>query len=177
MDIKKVLLVVAHKGYQPIEYGEPKRLFNGAEFDVVTASDQSGAAIGNDGSFADVQLTTGEVAVSDYEGIIFIGGPGALEHLDNETSYSIIRSAADKKIPLGAICVSPRILARAGVLENKRATGWDGDGELGAIFQEHGVIYAKNDVVVDGRIVTASGPQVAEEFGRQMLVLMQKGKE
>jgi len=176
MNIKKVLLVVAHEGFQHIEYGEPKRLLQGAGFDVMTASNKSGPATGDDESVTDVHCTLDEVKVGDYEGIFFIGGPGAMEHLDNEKSYTIARNAVEAHVPLGAICVSTRILAKSGVLKGHQATGWDGDGELLPLYQQHGVNYVKSDVVIDDAIVTAVGPNAAEEFGREILKLLQDNK-
>ena len=35
---------------------------------------------------------------------------------------------------VGAICYSPRILAKAGILKDKKATGWNDDHELEATF-------------------------------------------
>ena len=144
---RDVLLVVAFNGYQQIEYGEPKKLLTEAGFNVVTASNEPGAAIAKDGSTTEVQVTLKDVKVNDYAGIFFIGGPGALENLDNEQSYSIVREAAKQHLPLGAICVSTRILAQAGVLKGRRATGWDGDDKLAEIYKEYGVDFEQADVV------------------------------
>ena len=173
---KKVLLVVAHEGYQHIEYGQPKKILEDAGYEIVTASNRHGAATSIDGSTTDVQLTVEEVNVGDYGGIFFIGGGGAMEHLDNEKSYSLARKAAQAHIPLGAICVSSRILAKSGVLKGKQATGWDGDGELADVFQQHGVQYIHEDVVVDDAIITAVGPSEAQTFGEEILALLQNNK-
>ena len=109
--------------------------------------------------------------LSNYDGIFFIGGPGALEHLDNEKSYRLIKDAAQARMPFGAICVSTRILAKTGVLINKRATGWNDDGELNALYREYNVDYVPEDVVVDGNIVTAAGPHAAKKFGKAIVEL------
>ncbi len=74
---------------------------------------------------------------------------------------------------MGAICVSTRILAHAQALKNKRATGWNGDNALGGIYKEYDVQYVPKDVVVDGLIITATGPNVAREFGEQIITLLQ----
>jgi protease I len=174
---KKVLLVVAQEGYQQVEYGEPKKILQAADIDVVTASTLAGAAIAKDGSTTHVDIVLDKVNVSDYDGIFFIGGPGALEHLDNEKSYRIIKAAAEKGMPLGAICVSPRILAKTGVLVNKRATGWNDDKELNALFRQYNVDYVPEDVVIDGNIVTAEGPHAAKKFGQAIVKVIQEEAE
>jgi protease I len=168
-----ILFVVSHQGYQPVEYFVPKKLLEQAGFHIVTASDQEGVATANDDSTTPVDILIQEANSNDYDGIFFIGGPGALEHLDNEHSYKLISSAVENKKIVGAICVSTRILAHAQALKNKRATGWNGDNALGGIYKEYDVQYVPKDVVVDGLIITATGPSVAREFGEQIITLLQ----
>ncbi len=177
MCARKVLVVVAHEGYQHVEYGEPKKHLEQAGFEVVTASNKPGAATADDDSTIDVQMTLESARAKDYIGVVFIGGSGATEHLDNEASYKIIRDTVSQHIPLGAICVATRILAKAGALKERRATGWDGDGELAAIYQEHGVEYVPQDVVTDeGLFITAVGPAAAREFGKQLVSMLQDSR-
>ncbi len=173
---EKVLLVIASEGYQQVEYNEPKKVLETAGFTVVTASNKPEAAIAKDGSTTKVDVVLDYVNINDYRGIFFIGGPGALENLDNATSYGLIKSAAQADMPFGAICVSTRILAKAGTLKDKRATGWDGDNELGGVYKEHGVTYVPEDVVVDGNVITATGPTVAKKFGQQVVAVLQNYK-
>jgi len=172
MALKSILLVVAYEGFQQVEYNEPKKILQDQGFTVVTASTKPGAAVAKDGSTTPVDILIDTVKVTDYVGIYFIGGPGALEYLDNETSYTLLKQAAHHKIPFGAICISPRILAAAGVLKGKKATGWNDDNELQSIFKEHGVIYEKTGVVVDGNIITATGPKTAQDFGKAIAKLL-----
>ncbi len=168
--MKPILLVIAHEGFQPVEYDVPKRALLTSGFEVKTASDLLGTAISAiDQEEAEVDLTLDSVAVSDYDGIFFIGGPGALEFLNNEKSYRVIQEAAKECKVWGAICISPRILAEAGVLKGRKATGWDDDGELVGILSGVGAEYIKEPVVVDGNLITASGPAAAEEFGREIV--------
>jgi putative intracellular protease/amidase len=176
MAVGKILFVVAHKGYQPIEYGEPKKILEDAGFTVVTASNKSGTATDSEGGTTHVDLPLNKVKVADYDGIFFVGGPGALEHLDNEESYRIIKQAAQRYLPLGAICVSTRILAKAGALTRKRATGWNGDNELEKIYEMYDVIYLPEPVVVMENIITAVGPTAAKTFGQEIISLLHNNK-
>ena len=176
MPVGHILLIVASEGFQHIEYRTPKKVLEEAGFTIITASNKPSAAIAKDGSTTNVDVVLDQVNVNDYDGIFFIGGPGALEHLDNQTSYTVIKAAADAKKPLGAICVSTRILAKAGVLKQKRATGWDGDDLLGQLYHEHDVVYIPEEVVVDENIITATGPKAAQEFAEQIIMLLQSHK-
>lgn len=174
MITKKVLLVIASHGYQPVEYAVPKNLLEQAGLTVDTASDTLGTATAKDNSTTTVDILVKDAHLDDYDGLFLIGGPGALDLLDNDTSYELITKFAKAKKPLGAICVSTRILAHAGILKNKQATGWDGDNELAGIYKEYGVHYVPKDVVVDGNIITATGPNAAREFAEYIITLLQE---
>lgn len=145
------------------------------KFKVITASNKAGTAIAKDNSKAHVDIATDKVKASDYSGIFIVGGPGALEDLDNQTTYNILKDAKENNIPFGAICISTRILARAGVIEGKNVTGWDGDNELVGILQKHGANYIKNKKsVIDGNTVTAVDPSSAKEFGQNIVKILKK---
>lgn len=169
----KILLIVAQEGFQTKEYHDPRRVLERAGHSVVTGSVSAGIAVSNlnEEIVADVSLA--QVVTSDYDGIFLIGGPGALKYLDNETTVRIMKDAATHEhMIFGAICVSPRILAKGGILSGKHATGWNGDGELPELFRVNDVIYSPESVVVDGRIVTADGPMSAEAFGLAIVDLL-----
>ncbi|MCX5925563.1 MAG: DJ-1/PfpI family protein [Candidatus Dependentiae bacterium] len=172
----KILFVVAHEGYHPIEYGVPKKILEDAGYTIVTASDKEGAATASDGTSTTVDLLIHKAQASNYDGIFFIGGPGALAHLDNETSYALIKSADHAKKVIGAICISTRILAKSNTLKGKQATGWNGDNELAFVYQEHDVRYVNQSVAVDETIITAANPDSAQEFGEQILTVLQTKK-
>lgn len=171
---KPVLLVVASEGYQHIEFGHTKEVIEAAGLSIKTASNSSIPAIGKDGSTTIVDVTIDKANPTDYAGIFFIGGPGALECLDNEQSYTLCKKAAAKKMPLGAICISTRILAVAGVLDQKKATGWNDDKKLNALYDEHNVTLIPEPVVVDDNIITATGPAAAKKFGQEIVTLIKK---
>lgn len=161
-----ILLIIANKGFQTKEYHDPKRVLEDAGHTVITGAMKAGKAFSNIEEEVDVDVELSSVLVEDYDGIFIVGGPGALRDLDNAVTIRVMRDASmHKELLYGAICVSPRILAKAGLLSGKRATGWNGDGELEAIFAAHKVIYEPQSVVVDGRIITADGPLSAEAFG------------
>ncbi len=174
MATNTVLFVIAFTDYQSIEYSIPKRLLEQAGITVVTASDQRGTATAHDGSTTEVDMLIPEANIADYDGVFFVGGPGALERLNNEASYKLITSTVQARKPLGAICAATRILTYAGVLRNKRATGWNGDNALPALYKEFDIQYDPKDVVFDDNIITATGPNAAREYGEQIIALLQE---
>lgn len=175
MKSKKILLVIAHEGYQPIEYAEPKKILEEAGFQVITASNKPGVATASDNSTTSVDIILDDVDVDDYAAVIFIGGPGCLENLDNKISYKVIQKTVEYYKVLGAICLATRILAKAGALNEKNATGWNGDGLLSAIYTQYNVTYLPEvDVVTDNITITATNPKAAKEFGKEIVNLLKR---
>jgi protease I len=64
---------------------------------------------------------------------------------------------------VSAICLAPVTLANAGLLEGKRATAYP---SAESFLKWKGAIYTGNAVEVEGNIVTANGPEAAEEFAQ-----------
>lgn len=173
--MSKVLLIIAQDGFQTKEYHDPKRVLLAAGHTVVTASVEKGTAVSNVGEKVPVDLALRDVNVGDYDGIFVIGGPGAMKSLDNDETARIMKDVeVHEGMPYGAICVSPRILSKAGVLRGKKATGWDEDGKLEQRLKSGGAIYERSPVVIDGQVVTADGPASAEEFGRAIVGVLAK---
>lgn len=168
--MKKIGLVVASEGFQFDEYDRTSEIIESSnKAQVITISDQAGTAASSNNKTIDVDLTLKQVDTTKLDGLYFIGGPGALEKLDNNISYNLLEQMQILNKPLGAICISVRILAKAGVLKNRKATGWNGDNKLETIFKRYQVEYVDTLVVTDGLIVSAKGPDAAIEFGREIL--------
>lgn len=188
---KAILLIIASEGYHPVEYGYTRKALEDAGIKVEIASDKMGVASGKPSAahsaackeaacskaaedypqFAKVTVSklVKDINPDDYDGLYIIGGPGAIEFLDNPTTYLILQKWASRAKPMGAICISPRIFARAGLLEGKRVTGWDGDNKLAAILAEAKAHYVKEAAVVDGNLITANGPEAAIQFGQAIV--------
>jgi protease I len=170
---KKVAMIIAFREFRDIEYFKPREILEKAGAKIVTVSTEKGLAIGADGGEVEVNLTLDELNVGEFDGIVFIGGPGALKYLDSEKSYEICQEALVAEKILAAICISPVILAKAGVLNGKKATVWtDPLKSQAKILRENGAEYLAKKVVVDGKIITGNGPGAAEEFGEKILELL-----
>lgn len=167
--MKKALLLVAQKGFQSKEYFDTRKELERAGIEVVVGAPLYELAYSHMNEEIMPDIVLADVRVSDYGGVFAIGGPGALEYLDNEETARIFKEAHQiDGYPYGAICIAPRILAQAGVLKNKKATGWDGDGDLQGIFDHYGVLRIREPVVADGVVVTANGPAAAADFGKKI---------
>lgn len=172
---KKAVMIIAFRDFRDAEYFVPKEILEKAGVEVKTASNKLGTAIGADGGETNVDLLVSQINVADFDAIIFVGGPGCLSALDNEESYKVAKEAVLQNKVLASICISPVILAKSGVLKGKRATVWnDWTKSQAKTLEKEGAIFEEKPVVVDGKIVTANGPQAAEEFAKSILDLLTK---
>ncbi len=171
---KLITLIIASKDFRDEEYFIPKEVFEKEGFKVETVSDKRGVSIGVYGGEAKAELSLKEVEAERSGAIVFVGGPGALKFLDNEHSYKIVNKAKDEGKVLGGICVSPVILANSGAIEGKEATVYSSSMEKTPVktLKEKGVFYKEKELVVDNKVVTANGPEAAEEFARAIIKLM-----
>lgn len=172
---KKIAIIVAFRDYRDVEYFIPRDILINAGAKVVTVSTEPGIAIGTEGGEAKIDLTLDYLGKMDiFDGIVFIGGPGAVRYLDNERSYKIAQKTVEVDKVLAAICISPSILAKAGVLKGKKATVWSAPLDKSAIMilEDNGAIFKEQAVVVDGKIVTAKGPSAAKEFGQSLVKVL-----
>lgn len=176
LENKKLAIVIAFKDFKDEEYFVPKEILEKAGVQVVTVSSSRGTARGVAGGEVNIDMTIKELTLDDYDGVIFVGGPGAHYHIDDVDFHRVAKEAVDADKILAAICIAPAILAKSGVLEGKQATVWSSSFDRSAvkILEERGAIYQKKDVVVDGKIITANGPGAAKEFGEKIVELLDK---
>jgi len=168
---KKIAMIIAYKDFRDEEYFVPRDVFEDAKAEIKVVSNNSGTAQGADGGDVEIDIKLSDLDVSDFDAVVFIGGPGALTHLDNEESYKIARDTLAQNKILAAICISSAILARAGVLNGKKATVWTSplDKSAKTILEQNKAIYQKDSVVQDENIITADGPSSAKQFADKII--------
>lgn len=167
----KALLVIAQDGYQDTELEGTRSGLLNAKFEVVLAAKEAGECTGKFGGKEQATVAMRDVNIREYDRIAFIGGPGATALASDAEALKLANNVYRADIPFGAICIAPTILAKAHVLDGKRATVWDSGGEQIALLESYGAEYTGELVTVDGKIVTGNGPEAAEEFGKTLAAL------
>jgi len=104
-----------------------------------------------------------EVLQSDYDAIILPGGnPGYINLSRSSQLIEMLKKFNSQNKLIGAICGAPSILAKEGLLDNKRATIFPGNEKLLAYPRD-------KPVVIDGNIITSQGPGTAMEFALKIV--------
>lgn len=159
-------MVLAREMFRDEEYDIPRRILERGGVNVAVASSVFGEAEGKYGLTAPVDLLIGDADMADYDGIIFVGGVGATEYFDHPAAHGLARESLEQRKITAAICIAPHILAAAGLLEGKKATCFPSEAEA---IESYGADYTGAPVEIDGLIITANGPEAAEEFGLAVL--------
>jgi protease I len=166
-----VLMVIACENFRDEELAKPKEILEKNGLIVTVASNKKEGCKGMLGAGATVDSLIAEVKAEDYGAVVFVGGTGAKIYLDNADARKLATEAVKEDRVLGAICLAPAILAKAGVLKGRKATVYKGEEFIG-ILKENGADYTGDRVTVDGKIVTAHGPDAAAEFGEKLAELI-----
>lgn len=166
MSMQKIALVIAQEGFRDEEYFEPKKVLEENGISVTTISLKKGPARGKLGAAAQADISINDLDPLEYDGIFFIGGPGASVYFNDPRAHEIIRAAYEQGKVIGAICAGPAVLASAGLLKGKKATSFSG---VDPYLIKGGAILTKASVEVDGKIITADGPASATKFGHAIV--------
>jgi protease I len=170
-ETKKALMIIAQDRFQDDEFLRPKTVLENSGVEVTVASTSFAEATGMLGLKVKPDILVKDINVRDFDLILFVGGSGATQYLDDRLAHKIARDSIAANRIVAAICIAPAILANAGILEGKRATVWPSEGNS---IEAKGAIYTARPVEVDGNIITASGPAVAREFAEEVVRALSK---
>ncbi|MBN3033290.1 MAG: DJ-1/PfpI family protein [Candidatus Saganbacteria bacterium] len=163
---RKALMIIAFEHFRDEEYAEPKKVLEDAGFAVTTASVKTGTAKGKYGMEAPVDIALKDVKAEDYDTVVFVGGPGSHGYFNDPAAQAIAREAHDAGKIVAAICAAPSILANAGLLKGRAATGFP---DQGPNLKAKGARFTGRGLEIDGNIITADGPAHAGEFGEAIV--------
>ena len=111
-------------------------------------------------------LALRQVNVNELDGLIFVGGRGAVDYYNNTAVLNLARQAATQRKVLAASGIAPSILANAGVLRGVQATAFLSERVR---LMQAGATYTGQAAEKDGLIVTSTGPLAVAEFVNAIL--------
>ena len=111
-------------------------------------------------------LTFEDADFSDMRMLILPGGPGHTAFSGSDKVCALINSAYEKDMYIAAICASPSVIGRMGLLKGRRFTCFPGFEDMVL-----GGIYSPEKVVTDGKFITAKGAGAASDFGFEIVSL------
>ncbi|MDR2252028.1 MAG: DJ-1/PfpI family protein [Endomicrobium sp.] len=168
--MKRVVFITAPEVFRDEEYFKPKEILEKAGVEIITASLKIGQLNGRFGYKTVSTILISDIKSADFDGIVYVGGGGASVFFENKCALQLANEFFNQNKPLAAICIAGVILANSGVLKGKKSTVYiDGKEALIRV----GADYTGNSLEVDGNIITANGPEVAEDFGKAIVKILQ----
>jgi 4-methyl-5(b-hydroxyethyl)-thiazole monophosphate biosynthesis len=158
----KVMIPLAN-GFEDIEALSILDVLRRAKIDVDTVGIVGSVIQSRSGVKVIVDKTLNQINPSEYDAIILPGGSVGCQNLERSAKVmEILKNFNNQNKLIGAICKAPEILAKAGLLDNKKATIYPG--------LERSLAYPRNGpVVTDGNIITSQGPGTAIDFALKIV--------
>jgi 4-methyl-5(b-hydroxyethyl)-thiazole monophosphate biosynthesis len=160
--MKKVLIPLAD-GFEEIEALATADVLRRAGLDVVLAGLPASIVQGRSGIKIISDVKIDDVKSDDFDCIVLPGGnPGYINLGRSHKVSEIISDLNEKGKTIAAICASPSILAKMGLLDERKATIYPG--------MEREIPRPRTGkVVVDEHIITSEGPGTSFDFALEIV--------
>jgi protease I len=166
---KRFLLIIAPEQFNDKELEETRSAVESAGHLVHIASTKTGEAQGMHGMFENVDVHLDHCSSHDYDALVIIGGYGSVGYLWESTPlHDLVKAFYAEGKLVSAICVSPAVLAKAGILAGKEVTVWSMP-ETHDALKAGGAKLSDKSVVMDGSIITANSPDASVAFGQALV--------
>jgi 4-methyl-5(b-hydroxyethyl)-thiazole monophosphate biosynthesis len=157
--------VLLAEGFEEIEAVTIIDVLRRADVDVATVGVSGIEVTGSHGITIQADRALGADSHDIWDLVVLPGGmPGASNLRDDGRVQALLRAQCDRGGRVAAICAAPIALARAGLLEHRKATSYPSFAD-----QLGQVRYSEDRVVVDDRITTSRGPATAMLFALELV--------
>lgn len=165
----RVLIPLA-TGFEELEAITVIDLLRRAEIEVISAGLETGPVRGSRGTVIIPDSTLEAEQRAAFDMVVLPGGQPGASHLEADSRVQeLLRRQAAEGGYIAAICAAPKVLAGAGLLDGRAATGYPGTLDAAAHPR---VKLLEAPVVVDGKVVTSRGPGTAMDFALRLIELL-----
>jgi 4-methyl-5(b-hydroxyethyl)-thiazole monophosphate biosynthesis len=161
------VLIPLAQGCEELEAVTVIDLLRRAGITVVTAGLDDQPVTASRGTVLVPDTTLDAALAQAYDMVVLPGGQPGADHLDSDPRVpQLLQQMAGEGKYTAAICAAPKVLARAGLLDGKRATSFPGALQAASVPDME---YTEQAVVTDGRVITSRGPGTAMDFALQLI--------
>lgn len=161
------VLVPLAQGCEELEAVTVIDLLRRAGIEVVTAALNDQPIKASRGTVLLADTTIDQALTHDFDMVVLPGGLPGADYLDQDKRIqTLLQSMAKNDKYTAAICAAPKVLASAGLLEGKRATGYPGVLEKLNLPETQ---LQSSPVVKDGKVITSRGPGTAMDFALELI--------
>ncbi len=161
------VLIPLAQGCEELEAVTIIDLLRRADIKVITASLDESPVTASRGTVIVADTTLDQVLDQEFDMVVLPGGLPGADHLNaDDRIHQLLQRTANNNKYIAAICAAPKVLASAGLLENKKATAYP--GVLEALELENTEVTTAV-VQQDGNIFTSRGPGTAMDFALELI--------
>jgi protease I len=164
----KVLMLIAQRNFNDTEFSVTKKTLEQNGIQVTVSSITTDDAAGMEGLRVKPNTALREANPNDYDAFVIIGGSGSPRLMDYPEVTNTVKKFNEQGKLVAAICLAPMVLAKAGILKGVLSTVFPADFAVG-VLKRQGASYTEQHVVEGSNIITADGPEAAEEFANKIL--------
>ncbi len=164
------VLVPLAQGVEELEAVTIIDLLRRAGINVVTAGLVPGPVTASRQTILIPDMTLDEALYGEYDMVVLPGGlPGATNLQNDQRIIALLKKMAAAGKYTAAICAAPKVLATAGLLQDKHVTCYPGSIDS-TVHPE--VSIDPKAIVIDGKVVTSRGPGTAMDFALELIHLL-----
>jgi len=171
----KVIMIRAPQYYCDEELFHIRAALAKKNVGLVVASTTTAEALGERlGVKIKPDITIHEVDMKEFVGIVIGSGTGCKESLwQDENLREIVKLAYAQNKFVAAGCNAPVVLARAGILKERRATVFPNNENIMEL-KNAAAVYKNEPVVVDGNIITSRDLMALKDFTGKIVATFTK---
>jgi 4-methyl-5(b-hydroxyethyl)-thiazole monophosphate biosynthesis len=155
-------------GFEEVEFSTIVDILRRAGIDVATTGLKEGSIEGAHRVKVVPDTSIDKINAGDFNVIVLPGGyPGFVNLGQDERVLDLVREMDKAGKYVTAICGSPSVLSKAGILKGRKATIHPAAREMLADAQ-----YVNGRVIVDGKLITSQGPGTAMEFSMKLVEIL-----
>jgi protease I len=167
---KKIAFLVANEGIEQVELTQPWNAVSSAPGQPVLIAPKAGTVQAynhlDPADTFDVDVTTDQAKVADYDALVLPGGVANPDSLRlDEPAVAFVREFIASGKPVAAVCHAPWTLIEAGVVDGRRLTSWP---SLRTDLTNAGATWLDQDAVIDsngpGPLITSRNPDDLPAF-------------
>ncbi|HEY8477430.1 MAG TPA: DJ-1/PfpI family protein [Chloroflexota bacterium] len=172
--VHKVLILLPSRGFRADVYQRVRDALELAGFGVAEAAPNPVRAVASRGDVVYPDFAVDQVRPETWDALLFLADDGVDELRRLPRVWQLAQNVALRGGVVGALGAAVEVLALAGLLAGRRATG---PPDQRSHLEAHGARLENAAVVAEGNVVTGRDASVAEEWAEAVVAALHRYRD